>query len=61
MSNLLENSSAPGYRGNQASRSRPVGFEEARWITSEDVNVEHLLDVSISTDPDADDTWDTKI
>ena len=35
------------------------GFEEARWIMSEDVNVEHLLDVSISTDPDADDIWDT--
>ena len=34
-------------------------FGETAWITSEDVNVEHLLDVSISTDPDADDIWDT--
>jgi tetratricopeptide (TPR) repeat protein len=34
------------------------GYEEGRWIVSEDVNVEHLLDVSISTDPDRDDIWD---
>jgi tetratricopeptide (TPR) repeat protein len=33
------------------------GFEEGRWIMSEDVNVEHLLDASISTNPDRDDTW----
>ena len=29
------------------------GFEEAQWIKSEDVNVEHLLDVFISIDTDA--------
>jgi tetratricopeptide (TPR) repeat protein len=34
------------------------GFEEARWIVLEDVNVEHLLDVFISTDQTIDDTWD---
>jgi hypothetical protein len=34
-------------------------FEEAKWITSEDVNVEHLLDVFTSTDADSDDIWDT--
>jgi tetratricopeptide (TPR) repeat protein len=34
------------------------GFEEARWIVSEDVNVEHLLDVFISIDPDGNDIWD---
>ena len=34
------------------------GFEEARWITSEDVNVEHLLDVFISIDPDSVSAWD---
>ena len=33
------------------------GFEEARWITSEDVNVEHLLDVFTSIDVDSDDVW----
>ena len=34
------------------------GFEEAKWIMSEDVNVEHLLDVFTSTDADSDDVWD---
>ena len=33
-------------------------FEEARWIASEDVNVEHLLDVFISIDADSVDAWD---
>ena len=35
------------------------GFEEARWITSEDVNVEHLLDIFSSTDPNSEDIWDS--
>ena len=34
------------------------GFEEAEWIVSEDVNVEHLLDVFISIDPTAGDVLD---
>ena len=34
------------------------GFEEARWITSEDVNVERLLEVFTSTDANSDDVWD---
>ena len=34
-------------------------FEEARWITSEDVNAEHLLNVFTSIDANADDSWDT--
>ena len=34
------------------------GFTEARWIRSEDVNVEHLLDVFTSTDANSDDVWD---
>ena len=29
------------------------GFEESRWVTSEDVNVEHLLDVFLSIDADS--------
>ena len=34
------------------------GFEKAKWIASEDVNVEHLLDVFTSIDPTADDVLD---
>ena len=34
------------------------GFEEARWITSEDVNVEHLLDVFTTIDADSESVWD---
>ena len=33
------------------------GFEESRWIVSEDVNVEHLLDVFTSIDADSSDVW----
>ena len=33
------------------------GFEDTRWITSEDVNVEHLFDVFASVDPGSDGTW----
>ncbi|KAF9642364.1 hypothetical protein BDM02DRAFT_3273490, partial [Thelephora ganbajun] len=33
------------------------GFKEARWIISEDVNVEHLLDIITSVDPNSDDAW----
>ena len=33
------------------------GFEEAQWITSEDVNVEHLLDVFTSIDPESTKVW----
>jgi tetratricopeptide (TPR) repeat protein len=33
-------------------------FGEARWITSEDVNVEHLLDVSTAIDKKGGEIWD---
>ena len=33
------------------------GFEEARWITSEDVNVEHLLDAFTLIDPGSVGVW----
>jgi len=33
------------------------GFNEARWITSEDVNVEHLLDVFTSIDASSPGLW----
>ena len=32
-------------------------FKEARWIASEDVNVEHLLDIFTSIDANSDDVW----
>ena len=32
-------------------------FEETQWITSEDVNVEHLLDVLSTIDADSDSVW----
>jgi len=35
------------------------GFEKSRWITSEDANVEHLLDIFTSIDPSSKDVWDT--
>ena len=35
------------------------GFEEARWIMSEEVNVEHLLDVFTSIDAESHDVWNT--
>jgi len=34
------------------------GFEQSRWIISEDVNVEHLLDVFTSIDADSKNVWD---
>jgi len=34
------------------------GFGETRWIVSEDVNVEHLLDVFTTIDADSHDVWD---
>ena len=34
------------------------GFEESRWIRSEDVNVEHLLDVFTSIDGNLENVWD---
>ena len=34
------------------------GFREAQWIASEDINVEHLLDVFTPVGADSDDVWD---
>ena len=33
------------------------GFEDARWITSEDINVEYLLDVFTTIDANSEATW----
>ena len=37
------------------------GFGESRWIVSEDVNVEHLLDVFMSIDAGSKNVWDACI
>jgi tetratricopeptide (TPR) repeat protein len=34
------------------------GFKESRWIVSEDVNVEYLLDILTSIDASSEDVWD---
>jgi len=34
------------------------GFEESRWIKSEDVNTEHLLDIFATIDADSNGVWD---
>ena len=35
------------------------GFKEAKWVASEDVNIEHLLGVFTSLDQDAEGSWNT--
>ena len=40
----------------QVYPSKP-GFKETRWIVSEDVNAEHLLDVFTSVDGNSDNVW----
>ena len=34
------------------------GFVEARWITSSDLDAEHLLDIFTSIDADSDNVWE---
>ena len=36
------------------------GYRRSRWITSEDVNVEHLLDVFKTIDANSNRVWDTR-
>ena len=51
----LRNVTSPGC---QPISILTPGFGEARWITSEDVNVEHLLDVFTSIDAKSEGVWD---
>jgi len=48
------------YSSRSSARIHPdmPGFEESRWITSEGVNVEHLLDVFTTIDKNSKNTWD---
>ena len=48
------------YFSRLLSRIHPgePGFEESQWIRSEDVNVEHLLDVFTTVDASSKNTWD---
>ena len=56
----LLNTTKEIYFTRLSSEIRPgkPGFEEARWITTEDDNVEHLLDVFTTIDPNSKDIWD---
>ena len=40
---------------------KPKKFKESQWIVLEDLNVEHLLDVFTSIDPDGSDIWEACI
>ena len=46
-----------GRLSNDVNPNKP-GFEEARWIVSEDVNVEHLLDIFTTVDANSKNVWD---
>jgi len=60
MSSLLLNTTKECYFSRLSTHIHPdqPGFEESRWIMSEDVNVEHLLDVFTSIDASSKDVWD---
>ena len=51
------------YLARISARPNPhlPGFEDTRWIASEDVNVEHLLNVFASVSSDSDNIWDAFI
>jgi len=58
-SSLLLSATKEHYFSRLSIYIRPgkSGFEESQWITSEDVNVEHLLDVFTSIDADSESVW----
>ena len=59
-SSLLLSMTKESYFSRFSARIRPdkPGFQESRWIISEDANVEHLLDVFTSVDANSDGVWD---
>ena len=59
LSSPLLCSSKESYFIRLSAKSDPLepGSEKTRWIASEDVNVEHLLDVLTSIDANSDDIW----
>ena len=59
-SSRLLNATKECYFGRLSGEILPgrPGFEEARWITAEDINVEHLLDVFTTVDPSSESIWD---
>jgi len=58
-SSLLLGTTKECYFSRLSTRVHPdePGFEESRWIISEDVNVEHLLDIFASIDANSEDVW----
>ena len=60
MSSPLLNATKECYFARLSANIDPdePGFQEARWIVSEDVNVEHLLDVFTSIDAKSENVWD---
>ena len=59
-SSLLLNTTKKHYFSRLSGEILPgkPGFEEARWIASEDMNVEHLLDVFTTIDGTSTGVWD---
>ena len=48
------------YFTRMSVKSEPddIAYRKAQWITSEDANVEHLLDVFVTVDAGSKDVWD---
>ena len=59
MASLLLLTAKEHYFGRLSATISPgkPSFDKSKWITSEDVNVEHLLDVFISTNAYSGDVW----
>ena len=59
-SSLLLDATKERYFSRLSAQTHPdtYSIEESQWIISEDVNVEHLLDVFTSVDVNSKDVWD---